>query len=165
MFFCSFLFIIANFCLRIFAGTDAEWNQIIKSASNDEEEEEEEEEEVPTLIADVSTILDDDFSPQADEGMLSLCSRNLYLLLDALLLSASNEASFIEEEEAPTLNTDAPLSWEPVAGMRVEIYWKGIKKWERGTVLRELSKMPGHYRIKYGVVIHHVCSSLTNGVV
>jgi hypothetical protein len=71
------------------------------------------------------------------------------LLLDALLLSASNEASFIEEEEAPTLNTDAPQSWKPEAGMRVEIYWKGIKKWERGTVLRELSKMPGHYRIKY----------------
>jgi hypothetical protein len=78
MFFCSFLFIIANFCLRIFAGTDAEWNQIIKSASNDEEEEEEEE-EVPTLIADVSTILDDDFSPQGDEGMLSLCSIYIYI--------------------------------------------------------------------------------------
>jgi hypothetical protein len=74
MFFCSFLFIIANFCLRIFAGTDAEWNQIIKSASNDDEEE-----EVPALIADVSTILDDDFSPQGDEGMLSLCSIYIYI--------------------------------------------------------------------------------------
>jgi hypothetical protein len=52
---------------RIFAGTDAEWNEIIKSASNDDSFIEEEE-EVPTLIADVSTILE----TTNDDGFLTL---------------------------------------------------------------------------------------------
>jgi hypothetical protein len=74
------------------------------------------------------TTNDDGFPPQGGEGYVKFLLYIFILLLDALLLSASNEALSLRRRSANSQYRCASIFI--------------LEAW--GTVLRELSKMPGH---------------------